>query len=69
MAKTSLVGLYVAVKDNVCTLDRTTTCASKLLSGFVSPYAATVVQRLEAGGAMISGKTNLDEFGMGYVIA
>lgn len=55
------------MKDNICTSDQPTTCASRMLEGFISPFAATVVQKLQAAGAIIAGKTNLDEFGMGCV--
>lgn len=57
----------VAIKDNICTTDFPTTCASRILKDYSSPYDATVVQRLRAAGAVIAGKTNLDEFGMGFV--
>lgn len=57
----------LAVKDNICTTNEETTCASGTLLRFRSPLAATVVQRSEAAGYKIAGKTNLDEFGMGYV--
>jgi aspartyl-tRNA(Asn)/glutamyl-tRNA(Gln) amidotransferase subunit A len=60
-----LAGVPVAVKDNICTLGLPTTCGSRLLAGYASPFEATVVRRLRAAGAVVVGKTNLDEFGMG----
>jgi len=60
-----LAGVPVAVKDNHCTRDAATTCASRSLQRFVPPYDATSVARLREAGAIIIGKTNLDEFGMG----
>ncbi len=60
-----LAGVPVAVKDNLCTLDLPTTCASRILQGYRSPYEATVVRRLRAAGARVVGKTNMDEFAMG----
>lgn len=61
----ALAGVPVAVKDNICTSDLPTTCASRILEGYRSPYEATVVRRLREAGAQVLGKTNLDEFGMG----
>src|SRR2546429_8487859 len=55
----------VAVRDNICTLEFTTTCGSKILEAYRSPYEATAVAKLKAAGALIAGKTNCDEFGMG----
>lgn len=63
--KSRLDGQFIAVKDNICTRDFPTTCASKTLDTFTSPFNATVVQQLQDAGAIIAGKTNLDEFGMG----
>lgn len=55
----------MSVKDNICTRDLPTTCASAILDNFSSPFNATVVKQLEDAGAIVTGKTNLDEFGMG----
>jgi aspartyl-tRNA(Asn)/glutamyl-tRNA(Gln) amidotransferase subunit A len=60
-----LLGVPVAIKDNMCTAGVPTTASSRVLRGFVPPYSATVVSRLEAAGAIVVGKTNLDEFAMG----
>src|SRR5215470_5627633 len=58
-------GVPVAIKDNIVVRDLETTCASKILEGYISPYSATAVERLRSAGAVIVGKTNCDEFGMG----
>lgn len=63
--KSSIDGQFIAIKDNICTLGEPTTCASAMLDGFISPYPATVAAKLGIAGALIAGKTNLDEFGMG----
>jgi len=61
----AMAGVPVAVKDNMCTAFGATTCASKILKNFHSPYDATVVEKLLEADAVIIGKTNMDEFAMG----
>ncbi|KAJ5950125.1 Glutamyl-tRNA(Gln) amidotransferase subunit A [Penicillium verhagenii] len=63
--KSILDGRLIAIKDNICTRELPTTCASGILDKFASPFNATVVNQLEDAGAIVAGKTNLDEFGMG----
>ena len=60
-----LTGVPLAHKDIFCTRDQTTTCGSRMLANFISPYDATVVERLRAAGMVMLGKTNMDEFAMG----
>jgi aspartyl-tRNA(Asn)/glutamyl-tRNA(Gln) amidotransferase subunit A len=61
----ALAGVPVVVKDNICTLEYTTSCGSRILEGYRSPFEATAVTRLKDAGAVIAGKTNCDEFAMG----
>jgi aspartyl-tRNA(Asn)/glutamyl-tRNA(Gln) amidotransferase subunit A len=61
----ALSGVPVLLKDNLCTLDHPTTCGSRILAGWRSPYDATVVHRLREAGAVVAGKGNMDEFAMG----
>jgi aspartyl-tRNA(Asn)/glutamyl-tRNA(Gln) amidotransferase subunit A len=61
----SLPGVPIAVKDNIATLEMPTTCASRVLAGYTSPYEATAITRLRAQGAVVIAKTNMDEFAMG----
>jgi aspartyl-tRNA(Asn)/glutamyl-tRNA(Gln) amidotransferase subunit A len=60
-----LARLPIALKDNIVTVEQPTTCGSRILEGYLSPYNATVVERLRAEGALIAAKANMDEFAMG----
>jgi aspartyl-tRNA(Asn)/glutamyl-tRNA(Gln) amidotransferase subunit A len=60
-----LDGIPVAIKDNLVRRGEVTTCASRILEGYVSPYSAGVIERLDAAGAVAVGSTNMDEFAMG----
>ena len=61
-ADMTLPGVSIAVKDNIATLDMPTTCGSRILAGYTSPYEATAVTRLRKHGAVVVAKTNMDEF-------
>jgi aspartyl-tRNA(Asn)/glutamyl-tRNA(Gln) amidotransferase subunit A len=61
----ALYGVPFAVKDNIAVAHQQLTCGSRILAGYVSPYSATAIERLEDAGAILIGKTNLDEFAMG----
>ncbi|MDH3216521.1 MAG: Asp-tRNA(Asn)/Glu-tRNA(Gln) amidotransferase subunit GatA [Candidatus Krumholzibacteria bacterium] len=63
--RTPLCGMPVMIKDNICVKDKPISCGSRILTGYKSPYDATVVVNLRKNGAIIGGKTNLDEFAMG----
>ena len=65
MDKLALAAVPVMIKDNIATLRMPTSCGSKILEGYVSPYEATAVKRLRDAGAIVVGKTNMDEFAMG----
>lgn len=65
LAKGPLFGVPVSIKDNICTHGWETTCASKILTGYIPPYDATVVRKLKEAGAVIFGKCNMDEFAFG----
>ncbi len=65
MGRSTLGGMPVAVKDNLATLGTPTTCGSRILEGYQSPFEATVIRRLRQAGALIAAKANLDEFAMG----
>ena len=61
----ALHGVPVVIKDNIATLALQTSCGSRILDGYVSPYEATAVRRLREAGAVVVAKSNMDEFAMG----
>ncbi len=65
LRRSPLDGIPVAIKDNMVLAGEPTTCASRILAGYVSPFTATAVERLRAAGAVVVGSTNMDEFAMG----
>ena len=64
-----LAGVPAAIKDNMAIRDMPATCGSRILENYIPPYTATAVERLRSAGVIVIGKTNMDEFAMGFIFS